>query len=66
MPVPAGKSKLEDTQKIKWSTIPFSCFYNINKYASDSPFEVYQLSRVCMVWRHYLQSEEALYLWKNF
>jgi hypothetical protein len=34
-------------------------------YYCNNLFDVYSLSRVCSVWRAYLQSEDSIYIWNS-
>lgn len=52
-------------KEIKWAHLPYSHLATIVAYSCTTLFEVYQLSKVCSIWRRHLVSEGGCYLWNG-
>lgn len=50
-------------KECKWAYIGFSDLLRICRYACSNIIEVYQLSKVCSLWRGHMQSEGGCHFW---
>ena len=53
-------------EKPSWDRLPLNLLLDVAEYACIVPFDVYELSLVCSIWRQLMDCENAVYFWRRF